>query len=531
MSTPYRAPVEEILSALRATGLGDVLGDLDETTVADVLAQFGRLASEVLAPTDAIGDRRGVQLDPVTGTVTGPPELTAAYRAYADGGWQGLAVAAEHGGAGFPEMVRLAVEEMFTAANMALSMLPVLSQDAIKLLTAWGSDEQRARYLEPLLAGRWSGTMLLTEPGAGSDVGALRTRAERGADGCWRLTGQKIFISWGEHELTENILHAVLARTPGAPPGTRGISLFLVPKVLDDGSRNGIRAIGLEHKLGLRASPTCVMQLDEAVGELVGEEQQGMRAMFTMMNPARISVGAQAVGVSERAYQQARAYAADRVQGQVIEDHPDVRRMLALQRVGIRAMRLLMYATANAADRGPSFQTRLDLLTPLVKAWPTDLALELTSLAIQVHGGIGYVEETGIAQRLRDIRITSIYEGTNGIQAVDLVTRKLPTGALGELLDELAPTATSSALTAGRAQVAELTSWLLAADRQDALAGATPFLRLAAVVVAGHLLAREAASDAEAAPLSAFFDVEFVGPALGLAGAITAGAGRLDGVL
>jgi alkylation response protein AidB-like acyl-CoA dehydrogenase len=442
---------------------------------------------------------------------------------------------------------------MFCSANMALSLNPVLTQSAVEVLTEWGTDRQRDLYLRPIIGGSWTGTMNLTEPDAGSDVGALRSTATPLPDGRYAISGTKIFITWGDHELAPNIVHLVLARLPGAPAGTKGISLFLVPKYVvgEDGTlgeRNGVKVLSLEHKLGIHASPTCVLEFDQAIGELVGPEHNGMAAMFSMMNPARLAIGVQGVAVGERAFQQAVAFAHERRQGRApgataagpspIVEHPDVQRMLARIAVGVDGARLLTYATAVAADLArhhpdevtrAAAQLRADLLTPLAKAWPTDLGNELTSLALQVHGGMGYVEETGIAQLYRDARISAIYEGTNGIQAIDLVGRKLGRdngAAMRTLLAEIDATLTTAdratpepavgsspngrsatagsgfagavaSLRAAHDALAEATDWIVArpaAERADVLAGATAYLELAAVVTAGHLLLRQTSS-------------------------------------
>jgi alkylation response protein AidB-like acyl-CoA dehydrogenase len=566
--------------ALGAVGLTEVLdlppfAHLAVDDLRDVLDGFGRFAAEVLAPTDRIGDTEGAHFDPGSGEVTLPAPIRDAYRRWVGDGWSGLAVPAEHGGGGLPTVVGLAAEEMFASANMALSLNPMLTQGSIHLLSTWGTDDQRATYLPKLVTGEWNGTMNLTEPDAGSDVGAVRTRATPRTDGRWELTGTKIFITWGEHDVTDNTIHLVLARTPGAPAGTKGLSLFVVPRrhVNADGSlgeRNGVRCTGLEHKLGIHASPTCVLDFDGALGDLVGPEHGGMAAMFTMMNAARLSVGLEGLGVSERAYQQALAYARERTQGRApgaapgvaspIIDHPDVRRMLLLMASGVDAMRLLLYSTASATDTArhhPEPQTRaaaqerVDLLTPLAKAWPTDEGVRLTSLAVQVHGGMGYVEETGVAQRYRDARIAPIYEGTNGIQAIDLVARKVRRdrgAALAALVDELGaglaeldgPGALQHAVSLVEAALGALrkaTEWLVDADdEEDWLAAATPYLDLAALAVCGGLYgrqvawAREHVGLTEVAALSgrfAFFAVERVAQAPALLEAITSGRGRL----
>lgn len=535
----YRAPVERMLLALQVAGLGDVLelpafNAVDHDAVADVLAAFGALAGEVIAPTNRIGDTEGARL--VDGTVVVPQELAAAFAEFSRGGWIALAAPEQFGGGGFPKAVATATQEMFCSANMALSLNPVLTQSAIEALTEWGTDRQRDLYLTRIVDGSWTGTMNLTEPDAGSDVGAVRSTATPRPDGRYAISGTKIFITWGDHDLTANILHLVLARLPGAPAGTKGLSLFIVPKHLvgEDGTigaRNGVQVLSLEHKLGIHASPTCVLEFDGAIGELVGPEHNGMAAMFSMMNPARLAIGVQGVAIGERAFQQAAAFATERRQGRSltatesgqspIVEHPDVQRMLARIAVGVDAARLLTFATAIAADlaiHGPdepartAAQLRADLLTPLAKAWPTDLGNELASLALQVHGGMGYVEETGAAQLYRDARISAIYEGTNGIQAIDLVGRKLGRdrgAAMQALLAEIDATLTDAEahpsastiaaavalLRTAHTTLVEATDWIVARpveERADVLAAATAYLELAAVVTAGHLLLRQA---------------------------------------
>ena len=469
---------------------------------------------------------------------------------------------------------------------MAFSLCPMLTQGAIHMLGAHGSDEQRATFLPQLISGEWTGTMLLTEPQAGSDVGALTTRAVKQPDGTYRLFGQKIFITWGEQDLTENIVHITLARTPDAPAGTRGISVFIVPKFLVNadgsiGERNDITCVGLEHKMGIHASPTCVMALGEhdgAVGYLIGDEQQGMRNMFTMMNFARLSVGVEGLAVGERAYQQALAFAHERRQSRAVGssesaspiiEHPDVRRMLLTMKGYVEAMRALCFVNAAAIDRGHAAadeatrrhaQEVADLFTPISKGWCTDVGIEVASLGIQVHGGMGFIEETGAAQHYRDVRIAAIYEGTNGIQAIDLVGRKLPMrdGAVVRELfakmrrfdDDLASTDLDD-LRAPLAHAIDATAdaaeWLLQnrANQADVLAGATPFLRMAGLVVSGWLLARSAlvASQLSAAPATdpetrawldakiataRFFVTQLLPGAAALLPAVTGGAEQLD---
>ena len=522
----YRAPVADIAFALKhAAGLKSALaeglyGDLDEETVDSVLQEAGRFAADVIAPLNSVGDKFGTPFK--DGAVTTPPGWKEAYTAWAAAGWNGLAGPSDFGGQGLPHAVNAACVEMWNSASMAFGIGPVLTMAAIDALHAYGSDELKQRYLEKLVTGAWMGTMQLTEPQAGSDVGALRTRAVRAADGSYRITGSKIFITYGEHDLTDNIIHFVLARLPDAPPGTKGISLFLIPKFLADGTRNDVRAHSLEHKLGIHASPTCTMVYGDkggAVGFLVGEEHKGMASMFTMMNRARLAVGLQGVAIAERATQQAMSYARERKQmGNAIIAYPDVKRMLLTMRTLTGAARAICYATGVAIDRSLRGRTeamrkaaheRASLLTPVAKAFSTDIGIEVASLGVQVHGGMGYVEETGAAQHYRDARIAAIYEGTNGIQALDLVARKvlLAGGDTVRLyLDELreivkavrASNAPAFGETAARLHEAvdsleRATQWLLARKGSDAaLAGATPYLRLFGNAAGGGMLASQA---------------------------------------
>jgi 3-(methylthio)propanoyl-CoA dehydrogenase len=511
---------------------------VDPDTVRGVIEESGRFMAEVVAPTDRIGDVEGSTFDAATGAVAIPEPLTAAYRRYVDAGWNGVAFPTEYGGGGFPWVVGIVNQELFNSANVALAMAPLLTQSAIEMLLAHGSESQRERYLPKLVSGEWAGTMNLTEPEAGSDVGALRTRAVRQDDGSYRITGTKIFITFGDHQLTDNIIHLVLARTPDAPAGTRGISCFIVPKqLLDDdampGERNDVRAVSIEHKMGIKASPTCVMSYGDegegAIGELIGEEQQGMRYMFTMMNNARLSVAVEGLSVAERAYQDAVAYARERFQGRApgapagytspIIEHPDVRRMLMTMKALTEAMRAMVYVQAEGIDLAAHHpdpdirqyrQHQVDLLTPVAKAWCTDMGVEVASLSIQVHGGMGFIEESGVPQRLRDARIMPIYEGTNGIQAMDLVGRKLPLeggGVVAELLSQIAMldpallragtdlAVIRSHLAESLTELADTTNWIIRhgiKDVRDALAGATPYLRMFGLVTGGWLMARSA---------------------------------------
>ena len=534
----YRAPLDDIrftldhvvpLSSLSAL---PTFAHADGETLAALLEEAGRFAEEVVAPTNRDGDREGARIE--DGGVVTPTSFHTAYERYVASGWGAMQHPEEHGGGGFPLLAATAVKELITSANMAFSLNPLLTTGAVHLLTHHGSPEQQARYLPRMVTGEWAGTMNLTEPQAGSDVGAVTTRAEPAGDGTYRITGQKIYITYGDHDLSEQIVHLVLARLPDAPPGTKGISLFIVPKFLIEGdgslgARNDVEVVSLEHKLGIHASPTCVMAFGEreggAIGELVGEPHDGMRQMFTMMNDARLGVGLQGLAIAERAAQHAEAYARDRLQGRApgaapgeqspIVDHPDVRRMLLETRAAIDAMRALCFENARALDLSlhatdedarRAGQQLADLLTPLSKSWCTDLGVELTSTTLQVFGGMGYVEETGVAQHLRDARIAPIYEGTNGIQAIDLVMRKLPSdrgATVLALLDGLVPDELPEALAdlagplaAARDAARKVTEDLLGrGDRPlDVLAGASAYLRLLSTVLATGLVVRGVAA-------------------------------------
>ncbi|HEX2509414.1 MAG TPA: acyl-CoA dehydrogenase family protein, partial [Microvirga sp.] len=427
----YRAPVADIAFTMRhVAGLDRAVeeglyGDLGPDLAATILEEAGRFANDVIAPLNRTGDAHGTPFK--DGAVTMPPGFREAYKAWTEAGWNALPGPEDYGGQGLPVLLNSGCVEMWNAACLAFGLGPLLTMGGIEALAAHGSETLKGRYLEKVVSGQWTATMNLTEPQAGSDLAAIRTRAERAGDGGYRITGQKIYITYGEHDLTDNIVHLVLARLPDAPPGTRGISLFLVPKVLPDGTRNDVRCHGIEHKLGIHASPTCTMIFGDgggATGWLIGEENRGLVCMFTMMNNARLAVGNEGLGLAERAYQQALAYAKERVQGAragrpaAIVEHPDVRRMLLTMRAQIAAMRALVYWTAGFVDRRTrapdaadrrSAADRVALLTPMVKAWCTDLAQEIASACVQVHGGMGFIEETGAAQHLRDAKILSIY--------------------------------------------------------------------------------------------------------------------------
>ena len=531
----YAAPLTEMRFALDAiAGLGEIAAlpgyeaAAASETVDAILDQAAKFAGELLAPLNSVGDRERSRLE--NGLVRTPTGFKAAYDAFIAGGWNALAMPEEHGGQGLPLSLGIAVLEMWTSANLAFSLCPILTQAAVELLAAYGSDTQRRLYLGKLMSGEWAGTMNLTEPQAGSDLGAVRMRAVKDGDH-YRVGGQKIFITYGDHDLAPNIIHAVLARTPNAAPGSKGLSLFIVPKFLVNedgglGARNDIRCLKLEEKLGIHASPTCVLSYGDnggAIGTLIGEEGRGIEYMFLMMNGARLNVGLQGVAVAERAYQQARDYALNRVQGHPITapdssplpiiHHPDVRRMLLGMRSDAEATRALLYYTAGQIDRArraadtqkrARYQARADLLIPIAKAWSTARGFEAASTNIQVHGGMGFIEETGAAQHLRDARIALIYEGTNGIQANDLLTRKLARddGAamrdfIAEMraldLPELAALEKPlhSAIDALE-KASESLGRLYHTQPAVALAGAMPFLELFGTVTAGWLMAKAA---------------------------------------
>ena len=537
----FAAPIADqrlVLSELvRVSELGDH-GDIVDA----VLEGAAALAEGEFAPLDRIGDTVGARLD--NGVVRMPEGFRAAYDALVEGGWMTLSAPEEAGGQGLPLALSAALMEDLNAANIGFALLPMLSLGAIEAISHHGSDDLKRDYLPKIVSGEWPATMNLTEPQAGSDVGALKTKAEPYPDGSWRVTGTKIYITFGDHDLADNIIHTVLARTPGAPEGTRGISLFLVPKILPDGSRNDLRCVSIEHKLGINASPTCVMSYGDdggATGWLIGPEMGGMRAMFTMMNNARLNVGLQGVGVAERATQRAVAFALDRRQsGVAIAEHPDVRRMLLRMRSLTTAARALAYYAFGQIDRGNAGDEvaarRADVLTPLVKAWCTDVGCEVANLGVQVHGGMGFIEETGAAQHLRDARIAPIYEGTNGIQAADLVGRKLGLDgglAFDGLLADVEAEATDPALIALTDAVEITAATLRAASPDDRLAGSYPFLTMSAVMIAGWLverLARSPDADDRTRAAAAFFVTSVVPEAIGLGMAAANGAAPLYAV-
>lgn len=571
--TSYTPPIDHMRFVLnQLVGIDNLAalpgyGDIDPDLVDQILDEAGKFAAGELAPLNHSGDQQGARLE--NGVVRTPEGFKEAYQQFVEAGWNGLQFPVEHGGQGLPWTVATAVSEMWHSANMSFGLCPLLTQAGIELLLKFGTEEQRATYLDKLVSGEWTGTMCLTEPHAGTDVGALKTKAVRDGDH-YRIHGTKIFITYGDHDFTDNVIHMVLARLPGAPAGSKGISLFIVPKFLvnDDGTlgaRNDLRPVSLEHKLGIHGSPTCVMSFGDnegAIAYLVGEEQGGMRAMFTMMNNARLAVGLQGLSIAERAYQAALAYAHERVQGvravngssspAKIIDYPDVKRMLMSMQSRIEAMRSMVYITASALDRafqlpeGPEQQAaknRVDILIPLVKAWCTDMGFDIASEAVQVHGGMGFIEETGIAQHLRDARIAMIYEGTNGVQAQDLVGRKLfldDGAAVSALFDELRSDLASlgeatikTSLQTALVILEETTSWMQDRDLDpdSRAAGATPYLRLFATTLAGFLLARAMhhaqESDHDSAQARAdstlFFIQHELPPALGLAAVIKIG--------
>jgi alkylation response protein AidB-like acyl-CoA dehydrogenase len=528
---------------------------IDADIIDAILDGAASFAAGQFASLNRIGDTVGARY--ANGRVTMPEGYKAAWDAYVAGGWGSLDAPDTFGGQGLGFLMQTVVFEDLGTANMAFTLCPILSSGAIEAIHVHGSPEQQDMYLPKLISGEWTGTMNLTEPQAGSDVGALRSAATPNADGSWSIKGTKIYITFGEHDLSGNIVHLVLARTPGAPAGTKGISLFLVPKLRPDANGtftvpNDVRCSGIEHKLGINASPTCTMfygDSDDCKGWLIGPEMGGMRAMFTMMNNARLNVGSQGVQIAERATQAAVAYARDRVQGKPIIEHPDVRRMLLRMKALTQAARALLYSAASNVDAArvgdAEAKARVDLLTPLVKAWGTDVGCEVASLGVQVHGGMGFVEETGAAQHYRDIRIAPIYEGTNGIQAADLVGRKL-TGDGGAAMKALIAEARHVAVGEGALlhlanAVEAATDWMLSASAEDRLAGSYPYLDMVAVMAAGALMARQhvvassklASGEGDPVFMKAkvattrFFLDHLVPEALGKAASATAGAAGL----
>ncbi|MCR9138845.1 MAG: acyl-CoA dehydrogenase [Alphaproteobacteria bacterium] len=587
----YRAPVEDIaftlkhIAGLQAALDNGALGDLSDDLVDAILTEAGRFASEEIAPLGANGEAGTPLKD---GQVTTPDGWRDLYRNWIDGGWNGLTGAPDFGGQGLPTMLSAAANEMWNASSMAFSLCSLLTMGAVEAVEKHGSDEMKEKYLAKMISGEWSGTMNLTEPQAGSDLNALKSRAEPNGDGSYRIFGQKIFITYGEHDFTDNILHLVLARLPDAPAGTRGISLFLVPKFLvnDDGSlggRNDLFCNGVEHKLGIHGSPTCTMIYGDgkfgdtpgAIGWLIGEENKGLACMFTMMNNARLIVGIQGVAVADAACQKALAYANDRTQGRApgwtgegmspIIEHPDIQRSLLTMKAMTQASRSIAYCCAHAIDMtdhaeaqgdetaARHWRERANLLTPIAKAFSSDIGVDVASLGVQIHGGMGFIEETGAAALLRDARIAPIYEGTNGIQAIDLVMRKLPqsggehvAGYIGELRDIAAEVskrntaefgATAAKLDAALADLEEATAWQLQALEKgeigQALSGATPYQRLFGLTAGAVYLAKGAlvetgdAADEGRIALCRFCAENLLGEAAALREAVTMGADSL----
>ncbi len=585
---PYRSPVGDILFSLKAVAdfpemirLG-LAGDLDWDAVTSIVAEAGRFATDEIAPLNRAGDLTGARYE--NGVVTTPPGFAEVYRRWAEAGWNGVSAPPDFGGMGLPHVINVACTEIWNGASMAFALCPLLTEGAVGALKSYGSRELLDRYLAPMVSGRWTGTMNLTEPQAGSDLNAVRARAERADDGSYRLFGQKIFITYGEHDMAENIVHFVLARLPGAPAGTRGLTLFLAPKFLinPDGSlgeRNDLRCAGVEHKLGIHASPTCVMVYGDGDGAKawrVGEENHGLHAMFVMMNAARLAVGTQGVAIGERAYQQALAYARERRQGRGLNGgdgmipiiaHADVQRMLMTMKANVQAARGICHLTgisldlathALTADERTAAANRAGLLTPIAKAFSTDIGDEAASLGVQVHGGMGFIEETGAAQHMRDSRIAAIYEGANGIHGIDLVQRKLPLANGEAVAHEIAGIHRVAADVDGRggagfgataARLAEAADALeestrlmldwLATDQTSVLAGASPYLRLFGVTLGGACLAK-AGLAAEALAeggdrsqlgrvgLARFFAEKLTTAAPGLARAIASGGAPFE---
>ncbi len=484
------------------TRLYPMPGELAADEVAALVEEMARFCREVVAPHRLAADKAGCRFE--GGVVTTPPAYAPIFAAWKDGGWQSLSAREAHGGQGLPFALWAALKELLATADMAFSLLPTLTAGAVECLETYATEDQAARLLPPLVEGRWNGTMNLTEPQAGSDLSQVRTKAEPLPDGRFAVTGQKIYITWGENDLAENTLHLVLARLPDAPPGSRGISLFAVPKVMPDGARNALRCGGIEHKLGIHGSPTCTMLFEGATGELVGEPNRGLNAMFAMMNNARLQVGIEGVAAGARALELAEAYADTREQsGRAIARHPDVARMLAEMRATTLMGRFLALEAAVCADRGD--EDRLALLTPIVKAWCTDRGVANASLGVQVHGGMGFVEDAGAAQVLRDSRIAPIYEGTNGIQALDLVTRKVQRdqGALMRAMIGEARDAHEGLREAADA-LERATSTICAAPPEEAAACATAYLEAAGWVLGCARLAKAASLEARYAPLRDF---------------------------
>lgn len=540
MAVPYKAPVKDIVFGYEVIDSYNVLNkisefsDFSEDIVIPTMEECAKFSEEVLAPINAIGDQQGASIE--NGNVTMPEEFVDAYKKFIEAGWASISLPEEIGGGGMPITLSGGTLEILSTANLAFGLAPGLSAGAISAINFHGNQEQKDKFLPKLVSGEWTGTMNLSEPQSGSDLGTITTKAEKQDDGTYKVTGTKVWITFGEHNMTENIIHLVLAKVPGSPEGTKGISMFIVPKVMvnDDGSlgdNNNVSCISIEEKLGIHASPTCVMEYDGSVGYLVGEENRGLNYMFTMMNEARVWVGGQGLACASGALQGASQYARDRVQGRpvgmskedakksTIIDHADVRRMLITIKSYVDAMRYLMYdnqlmldleyfAEGELKEFG---EERCGILTPITKAWISDLGVELSSIAIQVYGGMGYVEETGVPQYLRDSRIAPIYEGTNGIQALDLMFRKLPLdngqamqrllGDVNKVIDEMNEGGEVLSNMAQKLKVevdrlSEVTLWLgskmLEGELVDASAGATPYLKMFGQVLGGYYMGKAA---------------------------------------
>ena len=583
MAVAYKAPVKDIVFGYEVIDSYNVLNkiaafsDFSEDIVVPTMEECAKFSEEVLAPINAIGDKQGATID--NGVVTMPEEFVDAYKKFSDAGWASISLPEEIGGGGMPITLSGGTLEILSTANLAFGLAPGLSAGAISAINFHGSQEQKDKFLPKLVSGEWTGTMNLSEPQSGSDLGTITTKAEPQEDGTYKITGTKVWITFGEHNMTENIVHLVLAKVPGSPEGTKGISMFIVPKFIinDDGSlgeKNNVSCISIEEKLGIHASPTCVMEYDGSVGYLVGEENRGLTYMFTMMNEARVWVGGQGLACASGALQGAAQYARDRVQGRpvgmskedaknsTIMDHADVRRMLLTIKSYIDAMRYLMYDNQLMLDLEyfgegelKEFgEERCGILTPITKAWISDLGVELSSIAIQVYGGMGYVEETGVAQYLRDARIAPIYEGTNGIQALDLIFRKLPLdsgqamqrllGDVNSVIDEMSQagdvlSSMSEKLKVEVDKLSEVTLWLgskmLEGELVDASAGASPYIKMFGQVLGGYYMGKaallatkkyEETGDeyyAEKITLSKFYIEQLLPLASGYASAVTAG--------
>ncbi|WP_194097343.1 acyl-CoA dehydrogenase [Marivivens aquimaris] len=555
---PYRSPVADFRFILEnvvdyaKVSETEAFAEATKDTVDAILDEAGKLCDNEIAPLNRNGDLHPAKLE--NGIVRTSPGFAQGYQAIAEGGWIGICASEEEGGMGLPLTIATAVNDMMSGACLALQLNPLMSQGQIEALEAHASEEIKATYLPKLISGEWTGTMNLTEPQAGSDVGALSTKAEPNGDGSFAITGQKIYITWADNDFAENICHLVLARLPDGVPGTKGISLFMVPKFIPNedgtlGERNSLRVVSLEHKLGLHGSPTAVMSYEGATGWLVGPEHGGMAAMFTMMNNARLGVGTQGIGAAEGAYQAAYAYAMERKQGRVggtgtIIEHADVRRMLATMKADIFVARSIALACGVAIDMGNAtgsekWKARAALLTPIAKAFGTDTGIEVATTGIQVHGGMGFIEETGAAQYLRDVRVTAIYEGTNGIQAMDLVGRKMMDGgeAAFRLLDEIEAGADEAkanmpemaeAVWQSAEDLRETIEWLVAQDVADRFAVAVPFLKGFARVLGGHYhLTAALAGDHARKRLASFYIKRMLPEHVGLFAHVREGASDL----